>query len=76
LLQGVDGEVVKNDRTRVESDFSGLEESLVELEDDRRRRRRPVLIDEFGVLVGSLHRVHAWVEPAANLKKALISLSK
>ena len=68
MLQSIDGEVVENDGGRAEANLSSLEERFVELEDDRRGRRRPVLFDELGVLVGGFDGAHARVKPEHLMK--------
>ena len=70
MLEGVDGQVVQRDGQRIQRDLAGsveaVEKCFVESEDDRRWRRRPVLIDELGVLVRGLDSGHAGVEPRKN----------
>ena len=70
MLEGVDGQVVQRDGQRIQRDLAGsveaVEKCFVESEDDRRWRRRPVLIDELGVLVRGFDSGHASVEPGKN----------
>ena len=82
MLEGVDGQVVQRDGQRIQRDLAGsveaVEKCFVESEDDRRWRRRPVLIDELGVLVRGLDSGHAGVEPRKNqshlIKQEMLNL--
>ncbi len=66
MLECIDRQVVQRDGQRVQRDLAGSVESVkkcfVESEDDGRGWRRPVLVDELGVLVRGLDRSHAGIE--------------